>query len=357
MKTAIVGLPQVGKTALFKILTGAAGEGRIGATKVQLGSAKVPDKRLDALTEIFQPPKSVQAVVEYADMPALSREALRKPSYIADLRNADAFTHVLRAFEEATVMHAAGSLDPRRDWENIEAELMLNDLQVVENRLERVEKDIKRVKNPELAAERALLIQCRNALEEEQPLREAAFTAEEAKLLKGFQFLSAKPMLLVVNAGEEQAAELAAVERRYREALLPGRKNLGVTAVCGSIEAELAELDAAEARDYLDSYGLAESGRERIVQAAYELLGLMSFLTAGEKECRAWTVPKNSTAVQAAGAIHGDFAKRFIRAEVIGWEKLAAHGGYAAARAAGDLRLEGKQYIVQDGDVLVIRHG
>lgn len=357
MKTAIIGLPQVGKTSLFQILTGAAGEGRMGATKVQLGSARVPDGRLDALAEIFQPARSVQAVVEYADMPALAREALREPSYIADLRNADAFAHVLRAFEDETVMHAAGSLDPRRDWENIEAELMLNDLQVIENRLQRVEKDIKRVRNPELPAERELLIRCRNALEEERPLREIEFAAGEAKILSGFQFLSVKPMLLVVNVGEEQAARLAAIEDSYRGELLAGRGNLGVTAVCGSIESELAELDAAEAKDYLDSYGLAEPGRERIVKASYDLLGLMSFLTAGETECRAWTVPKNSTAVKAAGAIHSDFAKKFIRAEVIHWEKLARHGGYAAARSSGDLRLEGKQYIVQDGDVLTIRHG
>lgn len=357
MKTAIIGLPQVGKSSLFKILTGAAGEGRLGATKVQLGIAKVPDRRLDALAEIFQPAKSVQAVVEYADVPALAREALREASYIADLRNADAFAHVLRAFEDETVTHAAGSLDPLRDWENIEAELMLNDLQVVENRLQRVEKDIKRMRNPELGAERELLIRCRDTLEEERPLREAEFTAEETKLLGGFQFLSAKPMLLVINAGEEQAAQLAAIEEKYRAELPAGRTNLGVTAVCGSIESELVELDAAEARDYLDSYGLAEPGRERIVKASYDLLGLMSFLTAGEKECRAWTVPRNSTADKAAGAIHSDFAKKFIRAEVIHWEKLARRGGYAAARSSGDLRLEGKQYIVQDGDVLTIRHG
>ncbi len=357
MKTAVIGLPQVGKTSLFKILTGAAGEGRIGATKVQLGSAKVPDRRLDALAAIFQPAKLVRAVVEYADMPGLSREALREPSYIADLRNADAFAHVLRAFEDETVMHVAGSLDPQRDWENIEAELMLNDLEVVENRLKRVEKDIKRVKNAELSRERELLLRCKDALEEEQPLREVDFAAEEAKFLKGFQFLSEKPMLLVMNVGEEQASQLAAIERKRRGELLPGRKNLSLTAVCGSIESELVELDAEEARDYLDSYGLAESGRERIVKASYGLLGLMSFLTAGKTECRAWTVPQNSTALQAAGAIHSDFAKKFIRAEVIQWETLIAHGGYAAARAAGDLRLEGKQYIVQEGDVLVIRHG
>jgi GTP-binding protein YchF len=357
MKTAIIGLPQVGKTSLFKILTGASGEARIGATKVQIGVSKVPDKRLDALAELFQPPKAVQATIEYADMPGLSREALREAGYMASLRNVDAFAHVLRAFDDEMVMHIEGTLDPKRDWESIDSELILNDMQVVENRLERVEKDLKRAKNPELATERELLIKCQTMLEDSQPLRELDIEPQDAKLLKGFQFLSEKPMLLVINVGEEQASDMAAIEQKYRDELLSGRKNLGVTAVCGSIESELVDLDADEARDYLESYGVTDSGRERLINASYDLLGLMSFLTAGETECRAWTIPKNSPAVKAAGAIHSDFAKKFIRAETINWETLVGRGGYAGARDHGELRLEGKEYIVQDGDVLVIRHG
>jgi ribosome-binding ATPase YchF (GTP1/OBG family) len=228
---------------------------------------------------------------------------------------------------------------------------------VVENRLQRVEKDLGRMKSTDLEREKELLLVCKEALEAERPLRELNLEAEDAKRLKGFQFLSAKPMLLVLNLGESQGARLHAIEQQYREQWLAGRAGVEVAAVAGSIEAEIAQLPDEEARDYLDSYGLKEPGVDRLIQATYSLLGLMSFLTAGETEVRAWTIPKNSTAVKAAGAIHSDFEKKFIRAEVIHWKKLVEYGGYAQARQHGDLRLEGKEYIVQDGDVLVIRHG
>ena len=357
MRTAIIGLPQVGKTSLFTILTGAASERRIGVTKVQLGIARVPDGRLEALAQLFQPAKTTPATVEYADMPGLSREALREASYIGSLRTVDAFAHVLRLFEDETVMHVDGSLDPKRDWENIDLELILNDLQVVENRLARLEKDLKRIKDPMLGVERDLLSQCKAWLEQERPLRELDLTPEQAKQLKGFQFLSEKPMLLVLNVGEDHTAEISEIESRYRADLVEGRKNLAVTAVCGSVESELVELDPADREEYLQSYGLSQSGIERLVEATYDLLGLMSFLTAGETECRAWTVKRDASAVEAARAIHTDFAKKFIRAETIHWKTLVERGGYSQARSQGDLRLEGKEYIVQDGEVLVIRHG
>jgi GTP-binding protein YchF len=357
MKTAIIGLPQVGKTSLFTILTGAASEGRVGSTKVNVGVTKVPDRRLDALAKIFNPPKITHATVEYVDMPALSKETLREPSYVGSLRVVDAFAHVIRLFEDETVMHVEGNLDPERDWRNLELELILSDLQVVENRLPRVEKDLGRAKSPELEREKELLGVCKEALEAEKALRELTLEAEDAKRLKGFQFLSAKPMLLVLNLGEAQGSKLHEIEKQYRERWLQGHAGLEVTAVAGSIEAEIAQLPPDEARDYLESYGLKEPGLERLIQATYSLLGLMSFLTAGETEVRAWTIPKDSTAVKAAGAIHSDFEKKFIRAETIHWQKLVDYGGYAQARQHGDLRLEGKEYIVQDGDVLVIRHG
>jgi hypothetical protein len=254
-------------------------------------------------------------------------------------------------------MHVEGSLDPERDWRNLELELILSDLQVVENRLVRVEKDLVRAKSTELEREKELLVVCKEALEAEKPLRELSLEAEDSKRLKGFQFLSAKPMLLVLNLGESDGSKLHAIEQQYREQWLAGRTGVEIAAVAGSIEAELTQLPADEARDYLESYGLKEPGLERLIQASYSLLGLMSFLTAGETEVRAWTIPKNSTAVKAAGAIHSDFEKKFIRAEVIPWEKLVEYGGYAQSRGHGELRLEGKEYIVQNGDVLVIRHG
>ncbi len=357
MKTAIIGLPQVGKTSLFKILTGASSERRIGATKVQLGIAKVPDKRLNALAEVFEPEKVTPATIEYADMPGLSREALREASYIGSLRTVDAFAHVLRLFEDDTVMHIDGSLDPSRDWANIDLELILNDLQVIENRMARVEKDLKRIKDAGLASELQLLQECYACLEQERPLRELELSRDQAKQIKGFQFLSEKPMLLVLNVGEEHTDDIDSLAERYQAELLSGRKNLALAIVCGSVESELVDLDEADRREYLESYGLAESGIERLVAATYSLLGLMSFLTAGETECRAWTIKRGASAVTAAGTVHTDFAKKFIRAETINWQRLVAHGGYANAREHGDLRLEGREYLVQDGDVLVFRHG
>ncbi len=357
MRTAIIGLPQVGKTSLFTILTGSASETRIGATKTQLGVAKVPDARLEALAKIFSPPKVVHATVEYADMPALSKEALQEPSYIASLRAVDAFVHVLRLFDDDSVMHIEGEINPKRDWRSIESELLINDLQVVENRLARVEKDMQRINAPELPKERDLLKRCLAALEDETPLRELDLSEQESKLLRGFQFLSEKPMLLVVNVGEEQASDLHQIESKLRTEWLESKPHVGLTAVCGSVEAEIAELSGDDAREYLESYGLSEPGLDRIIKATYDLLGLMSFLTAGETECRAWTIPQGSRAVKAAGTIHSDFEKKFIRAETINWERLVELGGYSPAKDKGKLRLEGKEYIVQDGDVLVIRHG
>ena len=359
MRTAIIGLPQVGKTSLFTILTGQsqARSSRMGVAAVQMGVAKVPDERLDRLAEIFDPPKVTHATVEYVDMPALSKESLADASYVGALRVADAFMHVLRLFEEETVMHIEGALDPKRDWQNIEIELLLNDLVVVEKRLERVEKDMGRAKNPDLPKERDLLLKCKDALEADTPLRELQLNDDEQKRLRGFQFLSAKPMLLVLNLGEDQAGRLGLIEQEYTAEWLGSKPNVALTAVCGGIEAEIAELPLEEAREYMAGYGLKQSGLERLIQATYSLLGLMSFLTAGETEVRAWTIPKETKAVRAAGAIHTDLEKKFIRAEVIQWRKLVERKGYAGARDHGELRLEGKEYVVQDGDVLVIRHG
>ena len=203
----------------------------------------------------------------------------------------------------------------------------------------------------------ALLERCQAALGDNRPLRQLDLDADEEKRIRGFQFLSQKPILYVLNLGEDEAGNLREREREYREGALAGRKRSAAAAVCGKVEAELAELPAAEQREYLSSYGLEESGLQRLITATYSLLGLMSFLTAGEDEVRAWTIPAHSTAVKAAGAIHSDFEKKFIRAEVVNWKSLVDLGGYAGAREKGLLRLEGKEYIVKDGDVLVIRHG
>jgi hypothetical protein len=357
MKTAIIGLPMVGKTSLFTILTGVHESTRVGTMEARVGITKVPDGRLDALAKIFDPPKITQATVEYLDFPAVSKEALRDPSYLASMRVADALAHVLRLFQSDTVPHEKGSVDPVRDLQDVDTELILSDLVVVEKRLERLEKDRKKAKSPEIDREMALLERCKQTLEADTALRSLEFTAEEEKTIRGFQFLSQKPMLFVLNIGEEDAARMDEVEEEYRKGPLAGRPNTAVTAICGKIEAELAELSRAEQQEYLSSYGLKDSGLERLIAATYALLGLMSFLTAGETEVRAWTIPMQSTAPRAAGAIHSDFEKKFIRAEVVNWQALVDHKGYPGVREKGLLRLEGKEYIVKDGDVLVIRHG
>jgi GTP-binding protein YchF len=357
MKTAIIGLPMVGKTSLFTILTGVHQETRIGATAARTGVAKVPDARVEALGRLFEPPKVTHATVEYVDMPAISKENLREASYVGSLRVVDAFAHVLRLFADETVPHEKGSVDPLRDLEDVETELILSDILVIEKRLERLEKDRKKTKSPELDREFELLVRCQAELERNQPLRQLEIEGEDEKRLRGFQFLSRKPMLYVLNLGEEEAGNLHGREREFRDGPLAGRRHTAASAVCGKIEAELAELPREEQSEYLASYGLKESGLERLISATYALLGLMSFLTAGEDECRAWTVPAGSPAVKAAGAIHSDFEKKFIRAEVVNWQALIDHGGYAGVREKGLLRLEGKEYIVKDGDVLVIRHG
>ncbi|HYW42787.1 MAG TPA: redox-regulated ATPase YchF [Bryobacteraceae bacterium] len=356
MKTAIIGLPMTGKTSLFTILTGVHQETRIGSTAARTGVAKVPDPRLDELARLFDPKKVTHATVEYVDMPSISKESLRDPSYVASLRVVDAFAHVLRLFADDSIPHEKGSLDPVRDLEDVETELILSDLVVVEKRLERLDKDRKKIKNPELDREFELLEKCKATLDDTRPLRQLEIDAEGEKRLRGFQFLSQKPVLYVLNLGEDDAGKLHQREQEYAAGPLAGRKHTAVTAVCGKIEAELAELPREEQRDYLASYGLAESGLERLISATYALLGLMSFLTAGEDEVRAWTVPVNSPAVKAAGAIHSDFEKKFIRAEVANWKALVDLEGYAGLREKGLLRLEGKEYLVKDGDVLVIRH-
>jgi len=359
MKTGIIGLPQVGKTSLFKILTKAKLEDRgySNPREAHIGVAKVPDDRLDKLSALYSPKKTTHATVEYVDVAAIGQEALKETAFLTSLRNVDALIHVLRAFEDDSIPHV-GPIDPLRDVKNVEFDLMISDLGQVEKRLERVEKDLRKMRSAELEHEQALLIRSKAALEQEQPLRELEMTPEEKKLFKGFMFLSQKPVLYAVNIGESTTlgTDLDNAVERSKLTDVSRRPNAGATAICGKVEAELAEMDETEAADFLASYGLHESGLVRLIRKSYELLGLISFFTAGEDECRAWTVPAGSKAPQAAGAIHSDLEKHFIRAETIRWDSLLAAGSEAAARSQGTLRLEGKEYVVHDGDVMHIRH-
>jgi GTP-binding protein YchF len=269
----------------------------------------------------------------------------------------DAICHVVRAFEDDAIPHV-GTIDPLRDIKNVEFDLMVSDLGQIEKRLERVEKDLKKMKSPDLEKEFELLKRAKAHVETERPLRELEMTPEDKKRFRGFMFLSEKPILYVVNISESaelgKGLENAVAKHGLKE--VASQPNAGATAICGKVEAELSEMSDADSAEFLSSYGLKESGLARLINKTYSLLGLISFLTAGEDECRAWTIPVNTRAVNAAGAIHSDLEKHFIRAETIRWDHLLEAGSEANARAKGILRLEGKDYIVQDGDVMHIRH-
>ena len=359
MKTGIIGLPQVGKTSLFRILTKAhlSAQARANPRQAHVGVAQVPDERLDRLAALFNPKKLTHASVEYVDLGAIGQEALQETAYVGHLRVVDALAHVVRAFEDPAIPQL-GATDARRDIQNVEFDLMVSDLGQIEKRLERVEKDLKKMRSADLEKEFDLLQRAKAHLERERPLRAMEMTPEDKKRLRGFMFLSEKPMLYVLNVSEsaELGKELNNAVNHYQLAEIASRPNAGATAICGKVEAELAEMSDADAAEFLSSYGLKESGLVRLIRTTYALLGLISFFTVGQDECRAWTIPVHSRALEAAGAIHSDLEKHFIRAETIPWDQLLEAGSEANARARGRLRLEGKDYIVQDGDVLHIRH-
>lgn len=357
LKIGIVGLAQVGKTTLFRILTRAHGSGLgSGRPETHVGVVQVPDLRLARLAEMYRPKKTVYASVEYIDMPGSVIELARTGSQMANLREVDALAHVVRAFEDDALPPASGSIDPRRDIENVELELILSDLAVVESRLARLEKDIKRQKNVLLEKEFQALETCKHALEKQAPLREAHLDLEVERAIRGFTLLSMKPMLYVLNLGEKEAARANAAEEFAANAGLKQRAHTLVTAVCGKVEAELAELDDAEASEFLKSYGLEESAMARLIRSSFRLLGLISFFTVVGDECRAWAIRAGTTALEAAGKIHSDLQQGFIRAEVVKFEDLVSAGSLSEARNRGLVRLEGKEYVVQDGEVVCIRH-
>lgn len=354
MQTGIIGLPQVGKTTLFQILTKTHLEAKVGASATHVGVAQVPEPRLLELAKLYNPKKITYATVQYVDLGGMQKERVRES--LASLREVDAIMHVIRVFEDPSVPHAAGSIDPLRDATNLELELILSDYDQITRRLERVDKDLKKKNDPVLALEKNVLEKCKAHLEAEKPLRELELAAEEKKPIGGFLFLSARPVLYVLNVGDEEADKLDSAVERHKLGALATRPNAAVVAVCGRLEAELAEMEEAEAAELLASYGLKEPGLNRLIRATYDLMGLIQFFTAGEPEVRAWTIRKGSTAQKAAGVIHSDIEKGFIRAEVVKWSDLLAAGSIAAAKEKAQVRLEGKEYIVQEGDVILFRH-
>ncbi len=363
MQIAIVGLAASGKTTVFNTLTrGHAQTGGYGGMELHVGTVKVPDERLDRLAEIFKPKKIVHADVTYFDLPAppassegrVATEEL-PADQLARLREADALLHVVRAFENAAVPHPDGPVDAWRDLERLDLELALADLSVMEKRLERLKASGHHGTPAERDAndrELALLERLHEPLAAGTPLRDQEIGPEEEKAIRGFRFLSQKPVLVLLNVGEDDLPRardiVAGVAGRYQH------KRSIVDGLSARIEMELGELEPEEAAAFMADLGLAESSLDRVIKLSYRLLGLISFLTAGPDEVRAWPVPDGSTAVDAAGAIHTDLARGFIRAEVVPYEDLLELRSTAEARKHGKLRSEGKTYQVRDGDVIEI---
>ena len=361
LRAALIGLPTTGKTTLFQLMTAVreAGRSAQGRGEVQIGISKVPDQRLDRLTALFNPKKHVLATVEFADQ-AGAQGGAKSLVDVAAYKNADALVHVIRAFRDEAVAHIHESVDPARDAQAMEDELILADLGVVERRLERLEKDLRKTRSPDLEKERELLTRCKDALENGTPLRALNLAGEDLKRLRGFQLLSAKPLLVVINLDEADVATLgASVEKAAAATGLTeflSRAGTLAVPVCAKIELEIADLDAADATAFLADLGLEQSGLSRVIRATYDLLGYMSFFTVGEDECRAWSIPRGTIAQVAAGEIHSDIQRGFIRAEVVAYDRLIARGSLAACRDHGEMRLEGKEYVVADGDIINFRH-
>jgi GTP-binding protein YchF len=354
MKLGIIGLPSAGKTTVFNAITGqnlpTGVPAAPGRSETHTAIADVPDDRLQPLTEMFHPRKTTAAKVTYADIGGLQAKAGREGlpgTLLNQLGQMDGFVHVVRAFDDPGVPHPLESIDPARDLAAMEAEFLLNDLLTVERRRERLAEERQKVIRDRALVEReqVLFERLQAILDEQQPLRGHAFSAEEHRLLAGFGLLTRIPMLVVVNLAEDEAMpDVGAVG--------PGVAVLGLQ---GKLEMEIAQLPEAERRGYLDEYGITQAGRERVLRASYDLLGLQSFFTVGDDEVRAWTLPRGGTALEAADTIHSDLARGFIRAEVIPVEELLALGGLAQARSRGRLRQEGKDYPVVDGDVVHIK--
>jgi hypothetical protein len=357
LHAALIGFPSTGKSTLFQLMTSAK-EAPRGKAETVVGISKVPDPRLDRLTAMFNPKKRVPATIEFTDMVAPGRTGAAALVDVAGYKNADALVHVVRAFRDDAVAHPSGLVDPARDAQAMEDELILADLGVVERRLERMEKDLKN-KSADLDKEKDLLVRCRTALENGQPLRSLGLAGEDLRRLRGFQLLSAKPLLVVLNLDEADVKSAASVERAAEKTgttAFLSREGTRAVPVCSKIELEIAGLEPADAEAFLTDLGLAESGLDRVIRASYDLLGYLSFLTVGDDECRAWSIRRGTIALDAAGEIHSDISRGFIRAEVVGYDAFIARGSMQACRDHGELRLEGKEYLVQDGDIINFRH-
>jgi GTP-binding protein YchF len=317
--------------------------------------ARVPDARVDALAAMYRPRKTTYATVEYVDVPGVAKGEGSALVDLPALRGVDALMHVVRDFESDLAPHPDGSVDPLRDARMLDLELILADLGTAERRLERLEANIKKANRAEDVAERALFTKVKAALEREEPLRAADLGDDERRKLRHYSFLSEKPLLLAVNLGEDRVRDAAARLEASGLRAFAARPQVGLVPVSAPIEAEMAQLSAEDAAAFREDLGLQEPGLDRVIRTSYQLLGLISFLTAGEDECRAWTIRQGTRAQPAAGEVHSDIERGFIRAEVVAFDDLMRAGSLAACREQATLRLEGKDYLVRDGDVINFR--
>ncbi len=359
MHITIIGLPNSTKTTIFNALTRGHQETASfssGHFDVHSATVDVPDARIDRLSAMFKPRKTTCAKVTYADIAGLAKgvsEGGLSGPLLNTISQSDALLHVVRAFEDPNVPHGEGEVDPRRDVNILDDELLLSDQLIVERRIERLQAQLKKGSDKLVKAaneaELALFLRLYEQLEAGAPLRDMALAPDEMKILRNYGLLTLKPMLIVLNVGDESAEGAMAALADY------GHRHTTVAALHGKLEMELAQMAPDEAAEFLSEYGITEPGLNRVIRLSYTLLGLHSFFTVGEDEVRAWTIRVGAPAVEAAGVIHSDLARGFIRAEVIGYDALIAAGGLAAARQRGLLRLEGKEYLVQNGDILNIR--
>jgi len=361
MRLAITGFSSSGKTTLFNAITGLNLPVAIYPTLAEsgaephIGVVNVPDERVDRLASILKPKKKTYATIEYIDYAGLTKDAIQNSNVFNILKDADAIVHVIRAFEDPAVLHPSGAVDPVRDVKEFESELILHDLELIEKRLERIALALKKGKKEEAHGERDFLAKCRKALENETPLRDIDFNKEEKKIMQTYQFLTTKPEIIILNIGEEDLNTDKEREliNKINSSLVPRPSSLSLG---GKLEMEVSQLPEDERGAFLDSLGIKEPAKNKLCRASYEALGLITFFTVVGDEVRAWTIKKGTPAQKAGGKVHSDMERGFIKAEVISFDDFLLSGeSMAIAKSKGLLRLEGKDYIVKDGDIINFR--